>query len=169
MATSSLGSQMRRWSTSLSAWQYLGGVADITGPKLSRNTFSASYLDIQDGYHRFGGGLRTSTLEFTVHFSRDVYDEVKSDFDRNSAKRYAVLLSDEEDTLIGFEGVIEKIHLKIFNSEVVVAEISMTISGAITVVTWMGVVWKDLGVTWMDTDGTAWKDATHEDDAGPLE
>jgi predicted secreted protein len=132
MAVAGVGTQLRRWSGS--AWEAIGEVTDINGPGMTRATIDTTHLATEGGYRTFITGFRDAgTLTFTMNFTRDSFELLKTDFESDDAVDFELVLPDEDNTSFEFSGLVTEMPLTIPTDDKITNSVTIKISGAITV------------------------------------
>ena len=133
MPTSGKGTQFRRWNTVTGVWENLAQVKSITGPGMSRGTSDTTALDTAGGYKTFIGAFRDAgTISAAMNFTRDTYEQMKEDFESDTAQNYEIVLPDDETTTLEFEGLVTELPLSIPTDDVITADVTIKISGSVT-------------------------------------
>jgi len=131
-AIAGVGTKFRRWDGA--NWVDLAEVNSITGPGKSRDTFDVTSLDSTGGYREFKAGFRDGgTVSLPMNFTRDTYDLMNTDFESDDLQNYEILLPDDESTSFEFEGFVTELGLGIPVDDKVTADVSIKISGSVTV------------------------------------
>lgn len=134
MAISGVGTQFRRWNSSTGSWESISQINSITGPGMSRDTIDTTALDTTGGYRTFIAGFRNpGTVTLNMNFTRTTYDLMKSDFESDTAQNYEIVLPDDDVTTIEFEGLVTELPLTIPTDDKVSADVTIQISGAVTI------------------------------------
>lgn len=132
MAISGKGTQFRRWDATAGEWNPIAEVTNINGPGMSRETIDTTALDTPGGYRTFISGFRNAgTIGFTLNFTRDGYEQMKSDFESDNKQNYEVVLPDTDVTSLEFEGLVTECPLTIPPDDKVTADITIQISGQV--------------------------------------
>jgi len=132
MAIAGVGAQLRRWNSVSGAWESIGEINNITGPTMTRETIDTTALDTTGGYRTFIAGFRDPgdvTLE--MNFTRDTYELMKTDFESDVAKNYEIVLPDDDNTTLEFEGLVTEIPLSIPPDDKVTVDVTIKISGQV--------------------------------------
>jgi predicted secreted protein len=130
-AFSGVGALLRKYDGS--SWVSLGEVKSISGPSMSREMLDATSLNSTGGYREFIPGLRDpGGVTFDMNFIRADYDEMKTDFESNSAVDYELILPDTENTTLEFSGYVTELPLEVPEG-IVMCSVTMKISGQVTV------------------------------------
>jgi len=133
MAISGKGTQFRRWNTSTGQWENIAQINSITGPGMSRDTIDTTALDTTGGYRTFITGFRNpGTLTLTMNFTRDTYEQMKSDFEDDTPKNYEIVLPDDDNTSLEFQGLVTELPLTIPPDDKVTADVTIQISGQVS-------------------------------------
>ena len=131
-AIAGVGTKFRRWDGA--NWVDLAEVNSIIGPGKSRDTFDVTSLDSTGGYREFKGGFRDGgTVSLPMNFTRETYDLMNTDFESDDLQNYEIFLPDDESTSFEFEGFVTELGLGIPVDDKVTADVSIKISGAVTV------------------------------------
>jgi len=106
---------------------------NITGPGMSRDTIDTTALDTAGGYRTFITGFRNpGTITLTMNFTRDTYEQMKTDFEDDNTKNYEILLPDDDNTSLYFAGLVTELPLAIPPDDKIVADVTIQISGQVT-------------------------------------
>jgi len=133
MALSGKGTEFRRWNSSLGSWESIAQITNITGPGMSRDTIDTTALDTAGGYRTFITGFRNpGTITLTMNFTRDTYEQMKTDFEDDNTKNYEILLPDDDNTSLYFAGLVTELPLAIPPDDKIVADVTIQISGQVT-------------------------------------
>lgn len=127
-AVAGVGTLLRRWNGS--AWVNIAEVLNIGGPSFSRDVFEVTSLDATDLYRVFKAGFRDSgEVTFSMNFRRDEFDTLKSDFENNDNQNYEIVLPDDENTTLEFEGLVTNAPLTIPPDAQITVDVTIKISG----------------------------------------
>jgi len=133
MPISGVGTQFRRWNSSTGLWVAIAEVKSITGPGMSRGTSETTALDTTGGYKTFVGAFRDAgTVSLSMNFTRDTYEQMKNDFESDTAQNYEIVLPDAETTTLEFEGLVTELPLSVPTDGVISADITIKVSGQVT-------------------------------------
>jgi len=131
-AIAGVGTKFRRWDGSV--WQDIAEINSITGPSMSRDTIDVTSLDSTGGYREFIAGFRDAgTITLAMNFSRETFELMKSDFESDDLQNYEIILPDEEETSLEFEGLVTELPLTIPADDKVTADVTIKISGQVVV------------------------------------
>jgi len=124
----------RRWNTDTGAWVALAEVYSVSGPSMSRDFIDVTNFDSTSNYREFITGLRDAgTVTFTMNFTRDTYDTIKSDYESDTAQNYEFVLNDSVFTSFEFSGFVTELPLEVPVDDRVTVNVTIKITGAITV------------------------------------
>lgn len=128
-----IGTQFRRWNSTLGAWEKIAQIMKIAGPDSKRDTIDTTDLDTVGGYRTFIGGLRDGgSVKLTMKFSRDTFEVMRADFEDDALKEYEIVLPDADQTSAEFQGLVTEMPLTI-DEKLVMADVTIKISGPITI------------------------------------
>jgi predicted secreted protein len=129
-ATAGVGTIFQRWSGS--AWAAIAEINSITGPSMSRDTIDVTSLSSTGGYREFIGGFRNpGTVQLSMNFYRQNYDLFKGDFESSTIQNYRIVLPDEENTSVEFEGLVTELPLTIPADDKITMDVTIQVSGAV--------------------------------------
>jgi predicted secreted protein len=132
MAIAGLGTLFRRWDSSSGAWVNIAEITQITGPGMSRNTIDTTALDTEGGYATFITGIRNAgTVTLAMNFRRDNYETMKNDFESDDLQNYEIVLPDDDNTSLEFEGLVTELPLTIPPGDKVNVDVTIQISGMV--------------------------------------
>jgi predicted secreted protein len=133
-AISGVGTELRRWNSTSGVWEALAEIKSISGPSMSRGTSDTTTLDTTGGYKTFIGAFRDpGTVSCSMNFTRSAYDQMKADFEDDAVKNYEIVLPDDENTTIEFEGLVTELPLTIPTDGVITADVTIKVSGEVTI------------------------------------
>ena len=138
-AISGIGTKFERWSedSSPGIWEELAEVFSITGPGMSRETIDVTSFSSTGGYREKIAGLRDAgAISFTMNFVRDSYELVKADFESDVRRAYRIVIPDDEETTLEFEGLVTELPLTIPEGDRVTLDVTIEISGAVEIYDW---------------------------------
>lgn len=129
-----VGTKFRRWNTTLVKWENIAEISSITGPSMSRDTIDVTSMDSLGGYREFIPGFRKAgTTVLKMHFTRDTYDRMKSDFESNTAQNYNIIFPDVEQTSLEFEGFVTDLPVTATTDAVISMDVTIQITGQVLV------------------------------------
>jgi len=133
-AVAGVGTVFNRWNTSTGAWVAVAEINSITGPTMSRDTIDVTSLDSTGGYREFITGFRNAgTVVLAMNFTRDTYEQMKNDFESNTAQNYQIVLPDVENTGLDFEGLVTELPLTIPADDKVTADVPIQVTGKVEI------------------------------------
>jgi len=131
-AVAGVGTVFNRWNGS--AWVAVAEINSITGPSMSRDTIDVTSLDSTGGYREFITGFRNAgTVVLAMNFTRETYEQMLSDFEDNTIQNYQIVLPDEENTGLDFEGLVSELPLTIPADDKVTADVTIQVTGKVYV------------------------------------
>ena len=131
-AISGVGTSFRRWNGS--SWENIAEINSITGPNKSRDTIDVTSLDSTGGYREFIGGFRDGgSVTLPMNFTRDTYDTMNTDFESDELGNYEIFLPDDDGTSFEFEALVTELGLGIPADDKVTADVTLKVSGQVTV------------------------------------
>lgn len=131
-AIAGVGTKFRRWNGT--NWVDIAEINSITGPTKSRDTIDVTSLDSTGGYREFIGGFRDGgTVTLPMNFTRDTYDTMNTDFESDDLQNYEIYLPDDENTSFEFEALVTELGLGIPADDKVTADVTLKVSGQVTI------------------------------------
>jgi predicted secreted protein len=131
-AIAGVGTVFLRWSGA--AWVALAEVNSISGPTMTRDFIDVTSLDSTSGYREFITGFRDAgTVSLSMNFTNDTYDLMKLDFENDAHVHYQIVLPDSDSTSFEFAGLVTELPLEIPTDDKVTANVTIKLSGAVTV------------------------------------
>lgn len=132
MAIAGVGTQFRRWNTSIGSWDTIGEINSITGPGMTRDTIDTTALDTLGGYRTFIAGFKNAgTIALAMNFTRTTYEQMLTDFESDVVQNYEIILPDADNTSLEFEGLVTELPLTIPPDDKVTADVTIQITGAV--------------------------------------
>jgi predicted secreted protein len=137
-AITGIGTKFNRWdadaTSSAGAWVTLSYINNIGGPDATRETVDVTTLDSVDGYREFIGSLRDAgSISLAMNFVRAGYVLMKDDFESDVLQNYEIVLPDAEATSLEFSGLVTDCPLDIPMDDKVSNDVTIKISGKVTV------------------------------------
>jgi len=109
-------------------------VRSISGPDKSRDTVEVTPLDTDDGYRKFIASVRDSgSVSLTMNFTRDGYETINDDFEDDEEKNYQIVLPDDEETTLEFEGLVTELPLDITLDDAITADVTIKVTGKVDI------------------------------------
>lgn len=134
MAVSGVGTEFRRWNTVTGEWEAIAQINSITGPGMSRDTIDTTALDTTGGYRTFITGFRNpGTVRLGMNFTRETYEQMLTDFESDTAANYEIVLPDDDNTSVEFEGLVTELPLNIPPDDKITADVTIQISGQVSI------------------------------------
>ena len=139
MAIAGVGTKFRRWNSATGAWEDLAQINSIEGPGMSRDFIDTTALDTAGGYRTFITGFRDAgQVTLNMNFTRDSYDKMQTDFESSAAQNYEIILPDDDNTTLEFEGYVTELPLSVTPDDKVTANVTIKVSGQPTVASGSG-------------------------------
>ena len=138
-AISGIGTKFERWDDSSSPGQWVeqAEVFSITGPGMSRETIDVTSFSSTGGYREKIAGLRDAgSISFTMNFVRANYEVVKEDFESDARRAYRIIIPDDDETTLEFEGLVTELPLTIPEGDRITLDITIEISGQVDIYDW---------------------------------
>jgi len=134
MAIAGVGVEFNRWDSDSATWDSIAEVNSITGPGMSRDVIDTTALDTEGGYRTFIAGFRNpGTLSLSMNFTNAGYTDLKTDFEDDTAQNYQIVLVDDDETTLEFEGLVTELPLDIPTDNKITCDVTIQISGPVTV------------------------------------
>ena len=133
MAKSGVGVSFQRWAAvgSSGDWEEIAEIRSITGPSMTRDTIDTTTLDTEGGYRTFITGFRNpGTLALSMNYTRAGYEALKDDFENDDLQNYRIVLPDDDETVLEFEGIVTEIPLTI-PEDLIAVDTVIQISGQV--------------------------------------
>lgn len=112
----------------------LAEVNSINGPGMTRDFIDVTSLDSTGGYREFIAGFRDGgTVTLNMNFTRATYELMKEDFENDDEQIYEILLPDADLTSVEFVGLVTELPLTIPTDDKVTADVTIKVSGQVTV------------------------------------
>jgi len=116
VAKSGVGVSFQRWAAvgSSGDWEEIAEIRSITGPSMTRDTIDTTTLNTEGGYRTFMTGFRNpGTIALSMNYTRAGYEALKDDFESDDLQNYRIVLPDDDETVLEFEGIVTEIPLTI--------------------------------------------------------
>lgn len=130
-AISGIGTKFYRWDAdSPAAWEAIAEINSIDGPGMTRGTIDVTSLDSEGGYMEFIAAIRDAgSVSLQMNFQRSTYEIMKNDFEDESPQNYKIVLPDEDETTLEFEGLVTELPLSITVTDKITCDVTVKISG----------------------------------------
>lgn len=133
-AVAGVGTEFRYWVSGTATWTKMSEVNSINGPTMTRETIDVTSLDSTGGYREFITGFRDpGTVSLNMNFTRATYDVMKSHFESDTLQNYEIVLPDDENTTFEFTALVTELPLSIPADDKISADVTMKVSGEVTV------------------------------------
>ena len=133
MAKSGVGVSFQRWAAvgSSGDWEEIAEIRSITGPSMTRDTIDTTTLNTEGGYRTFITGFRNpGTIALSMNYTRAGYEALKDDFESDDLQNYRIVLPDDDETVLEFEGIVTEIPLTI-PEDLIAVDTVIQISGQV--------------------------------------
>lgn len=133
MAISGVGVSFQRWAAvgSSGDWEEIAEIRSITGPSMTRNAIDTTTLNTEGGYRTFITGFRNpGTIALSMNYTRAGYEALKDDFESDDLQNYRIVLPDDDETVLEFEGIVTEIPLTI-PEDLIAVDTVIQISGQV--------------------------------------
>lgn len=111
-------------------------IRNITGPGMTRAFIDVSNLDSTGGYREFIAGFRDGgELTFSMNFTIGGYDDLLLDYESESIQSYELILPDSGATTFSFSGFVTNLPLNITPDDAVTVDVTIKISGQVSMAT----------------------------------
>jgi len=108
-------------------------VVSIDGPNLSRGTIEVTNLDSTNGYREFIASFRDGgTVNLTMNFTRDTWDDFKDDFDSDSPVSYGIVFPDTGETTFTFDAYVVDLGSSVPFDDKIQSTVGLKIDGQLT-------------------------------------
>jgi predicted secreted protein len=129
--TTGVGVTFLRWNPITHQWGQIARIKSIGGPNKTRNTHDITTLDSTGGYRDFIAGIRDDgIITLAMIFTRDEYETMNADYETDSLRWYQIVLPDEDETSLEFEGIVTELPL-VISEEVITCNVSIKVSGIV--------------------------------------
>ena len=126
-----VGAIVNRWDGA--QWVALASIKSISGPTSTRETVDTTTLDTTGGYRTFIASLRDAgDLSLPMNFTAAAYTLMKNDFESDDLVQYQIVLPDTGNTTLEFEGLVTDLPLEIPVDDVISCDVTIKISGEVT-------------------------------------
>ena len=128
-AISGVGTVIQKWDGS-SSWDPIAEVTNISGPGMTRDLIEVTSLDSVGGYREFIAGFRDAgTVVLSMNYTRAGLNVFVADFENDVAQNYEIILPDEFNTSIEFEGLVQEMPLTIPTDSQITMEVTIKLTG----------------------------------------
>lgn len=133
-AVAGVGTVFQRLNPNTDTWEDIAEINSIEGPNEDRDIIDVTSLDTEGGYDEFiTGFLEGGTLVLNMNFNRNGYEVMKQDFEIDLVRNYRIILPDDEDTTLEFEGLVIEIPITMEAENQLTADVTIQVSGEVTV------------------------------------
>ena len=132
-AISGVGTVFRKWD-GVSSWDNIAEITNINGPSMSRDLIEVTNLNTTGGFREFIAGFRDGgTIVVSMNYTRTSLDLMFADFEDDDTQNYEIVLPDTDATSLEFEGLVQEVPLTISTDSQITLEVTIKITGAVTV------------------------------------
>ena len=97
---------------------------------MSRDFIDTTALDTTGGYRTFITGFRDAgQVTLNMNFTRSTYEMMQTDFESASAQNYEIVLPDDDNTTLEFEGYVTELPLSVTPDDKITANVTIKVSG----------------------------------------
>jgi predicted secreted protein len=133
-AVAGVGTVFQRLNPNTDTWEDIAEINSIEGPNEDRDTIEVTSLDTEGGYDEFiTGFMEGGTLVLNMNFNRSGYEVMKQDFEIDLVRDYRIVLPDDEDTTLEFEGLVTEIPITMEAENQLTADVTIQVSGEVTI------------------------------------
>jgi predicted secreted protein len=131
-AVNGIGTLFRRWNTSTEEFDIIAEIKSITNER-TRETMDVTSFDSTGGYREFIGGLRNAgTVSLDMNFTRAGFELLTEDYESDTLANYEIVLPDDEETTLEFEGLVTKLGLNVAVEDPISSPAEIQMSGSPT-------------------------------------
>jgi predicted secreted protein len=97
---------------------------------MTRDFIDTTALDTVGGYRTYIAGFRDAgQVTLNMNFTRDTYELMMTDFESADPQNYEIVIPDDDNTTIEFEGYVTELPLSITPDEKITANVTIKVSG----------------------------------------
>jgi len=123
-----VGTTFQRWSGSI--WETIAEINAIVGPGAKRDAIDTTTFDTEEGYREFITGFRDGDqVALNMSFTRETFEVMVNDFLDDEYKYYQILFPDTDESVIAFEGFVNKLPVELSADDQIKANISIKVTG----------------------------------------
>jgi len=127
-AIAGVGAVFQRWDGTV--WVSIAEINAIVGPSAKRDSIDTTTFDTEEGYREFISGFKDGdVVALNMSFTRDTFELMVNDFLDDEYKYYQILFPDEDESVIAFEGFVNKLPLELSADDKIKANISIKVTG----------------------------------------
>jgi len=126
-AVTGVGAVFQRWDGN--KWISIADINAIIGPGARRDSIDTTTFDTEEGYREFISGFKDGdVVALNMSFVRDTFELMVNDFLDDEYKYYQILFPDVDETVIAFEGFVNKLPLELTSDDRIKANISIKVT-----------------------------------------
>lgn len=127
-AVAGVGTVFQRWDGT--QWISIAEINAIVGPNAKRDNIDTTSFDTEEGYREFITGFRDGDeVALNMSFTRDTFELMVNDFLDDELQYYQILFPDVDETVIAFEGFVNKLPIELSADDRIKANISIKVTG----------------------------------------
>lgn len=128
IAISGVGTIFQRWDGN--TWVTIAEINAIVGPNAKRESIDTTTFSTEEGYREFITGFKDGDeVALNMSFTRDTFEIMVNDFLDDEYQYYQIVLPDEDESVIAFEGFVSKLPVELTTDDRVKANISIKVTG----------------------------------------
>lgn len=133
-AIAAVGTLLQRWDSSGSSWDSIAEVTNISGPGMERDLIEVTSLDSTGGFKEFITGFKDGgEVAVTMNYTRAGLNAFKADFDSDESQNYQIVLPDEDNTSLEFQGLCKSLPLTLEVASQITMEVTLKVTGEVTI------------------------------------
>lgn len=133
-AVAGVGTVFQRLNPNTAVWDDIAEINSIEGPNEDRDTIDVTSLDTEGGYDEYiTGFMEGGTLVLNMNFNRSGYEVMKQDFEIDLVRDYRIVLPDDEDTTLEFEGLVTEIPITMEADNQLTADVTIQVTGEVAI------------------------------------
>jgi predicted secreted protein len=133
-----VGTQFKRGDSASpsEAFTAVAEVTNIAGPTMSRDAVEVTSLDSTGGYREYKPGFRDpGELTLTMNFTLATWNDFLVDFETDDTVNYQIVFSDSNNTTFDVAAFVTALPVAIPTDDRVTADVTLKITGPLTVTT----------------------------------
>ena len=136
-AISGVGTEFKRGDgASNEVFTTIAEVNSITGPGMTRSFIDVTSLDSTGGWREFITSFRDGgTIALSMNYTLSGYNDMLEDFENDSSVNYQLVLPDTGSTTLEFAAYVTDLPLTIPTDDKITMNVTMKISGQVTLTT----------------------------------
>lgn len=130
VAKPGIGAKLNRWDVvgTTGIWRTIAEVTNLSWSGASRNVIETFVLNNADDYvNKLQGILNAGSITASINFSKDQFNELKTDLETRGNVQYQIVLPDGEG--LEWDGFITELPLDIGADDVMQGDVTFEIDG----------------------------------------